>query len=146
MQEVIYTKHALGINGAISKAETQYLATMQGVLMQDTNVGAFVGFGEKQNELITEGVTKDNFVGFVVRDGFISTVETPNETYKSGDTATIITKGSVFITLPEGTEPKQGQFVSISGDSLAFGDTDTDSIGWRVNAVGDTVIEITTQF
>lgn len=146
MQTQIHTKQALGINGVISKAETQSLATIQGVLMQDTLIGAPVAFGTNENELVTTGITAANFVGFVVRDGFINSCETPTETYKQGDTATIITKGSLFITAP--ADAKQGQYVNIaSGGALSFSDSaGATSYGWRVSTGGTSgeVIEITT--
>lgn len=144
MQTQIHTKQALGVNGTISKAETQYLATIQGVLMQDTQIGTPVAFGTNENELVTTGITEDNFVGFVVRDGFINTENVPTETYKKGDTATIITKGSLFITAP--ANAKQGQYVNIaSGGALTFSD-EASSYGWCVATGGASgeVIEITT--
>lgn len=147
MQTEIYNKQALGVNGVISKAETQYLATIQGVLMQDTQIGKAVAFGEQEGELVTTGITADNFVGFVVRDGFINSCETPTEIYKQGDTATIITKGSLFITAP--ADAKQGQYVSVaSNGDLSFSDSAVaTSYGWRVSTGGTSgeVIEITTQ-
>ena len=147
MQTEIYNKQALGINGVISKAETQYLATIQGVLMQDTQIGKAVAFGEQEGELVMTGITADNFVGFVVRDGFINSCETPTEIYKQGDTATIITKGSLFITAP--ADAKQGQFISVaSNGDLSFSDSPgATSYGWRVSIGGTSgeVIEITTQ-
>lgn len=147
MQTEIFTKQALGVNGVISKAETQYLATIQGVLMQDTQIGKAVAFGEQEGELVTTGITADNFVGFVVRDGFINSCETPTEIYKQGDTATIITKGSLFITAP--ADAKQGQYVNIASDgALTFSDSaGATSYGWRVSTGGASgeVIEITTQ-
>lgn len=146
MQTEINTKQALGVNGTISKAETQYLATIQGVLMQDTQTGKAVAFGTNENELVNTGITASNFVGFVVRDGFINSCETPTEIYKKGDTATIITKGSLFITAP--TDAKQGQYVNIaSGGALTFSDSaGATSYGWRVATGGASgeVIEITT--
>ena len=147
MQTEINKKQAVGVNGVISKAETRYLATIQGVLMQDTQIGKAVAFGTNENELVTTGITADNFVGFVVRDGFINSCETPTEIYKKGDTATIITKGSLFITAP--ADAKQGQYVNIaSGGALTFSNSaGATSYGWRVATGGASgeVIEITTQ-
>lgn len=146
MQTQIHNKQALGVNGVISKAETQYLATIQGVLMQDTQIGSAVAFGTNENELINTGITADNFVGFVVRDGFINSCETPTQTYKKGDTATIITKGSLFITAP--ADATQGQYVNVAANgAITFGDTSAaTSYGWRVATGGASgeVIEITT--
>lgn len=146
MQTTIYNKQSIGINGTISKAETQLLATIQGVLMQDTQIGTPVAFGTNENELVNTGITADNFVGFVVRDGFINTENVPTETYKQGDTATIITKGSLFITAP--ADAAQGQFVNVaSGGVLSFSDSaGATSCGWRVATGGASgeVIEITT--
>lgn len=146
MQTQIHNKQALGVNGVISKAETQYLATIQGVLMQDTLIGAPVAFGTNENELVNTGITADNFVGFVVRDGFINSCETPTQTYKKGDTATIITKGNLFITAP--ADATQGQYVNVaSGGGLSFSDSaGATSCGWRVATGGASgeVIEITT--
>ena len=146
MQTQIHTKQALGVNGTISKAETQFLATIQGVLMQDTQIGTPVAFGTNENELVNTGITADNFVGFVVRDGFINSCETPTQTYKKGDTATIITKGSLFITAP--ADATQGQYVNVaSGGALSFSDSaGATSCGWRVATGGASgeVIEITT--
>ena len=145
MQTTIYNKQSIGVNGTISKAETQYLATIQGVLMQDTQIGSAVAFGTNENELVNTGITATNFVGFVVRDGFINSCETPTQTYKQGDTATIITKGSLFITAP--ADAKQGQYVNIASNGvLSFSDsTGATSYGWRVVTGGlqDEVIEIT---
>ena len=146
MQTQIHTKQSLGINGQISKAETQLLATIQGVLMQDTQIGSAVAFGTNENEFINTGITADNFVGFVVRDGFINSCETPTQAYKKGDTATIITKGSLFIAAP--ANAKQGQYVNVaSGGALTFSDSaGATSCGWRVSIGGASgaVIEITT--
>lgn len=146
MQTTIYNKQSIGINGTISKAETQYLATIQGVLMQDTQIGSAVAFGTNENELVNTGITADNFVGFVVRDGFINTENVPTQTYKQGDTATIITKGSLFITAP--ANATQGQYVNVaSGGVLSFSDSaGATSCGWRVATGGASgeVIEITT--
>lgn len=146
MQTTIYNKQSIGVNGTISKAETQYLATIQGVLMQDTQIGSAVAFGTNENEIVNIGITADNFVGFVVRDGFINTENVPTQTYKQGDTATIITKGSLFITAP--AEATQGQYVNVaSGGGLSFSDSaGATSCGWRVATGGASgeVIEITT--
>ena len=145
MQTEIYNKQALGINGVISKAETQYLATIQGVLMQDTQIGKAVAFGEQEGELVMTGITADNFVGFVVRDGFINSCETPTEIYKQGDTATIITKGSLFITAP--ADAKQGQYVNIaSNGAITFTNASGELTPFRVVTGGlqGEVIEITT--
>lgn len=146
MQTTIYNKQSIGVNGTISKAETQYLATIQGVLMQDTQIGKAVAFGTNENELVTTGITADNFVGFVVRDGFINTENVPTQTYKQGDTATIITKGNLFITAP--ADATQGQYVNVaSGGALTFSDSaGATSCGWRVATGGASgeVIEITT--
>lgn len=146
MQTTIYNKQSIGVNGTISKAETQFLATIQGVLMQDTQIGTPIAFGTNENELVNTGITAANFVGFVVRDGFINTENVPTETYKQGDTATILTKGSLFITAP--ANAKQGQYVNIaSGGALTFSNTAGDtSYGWRVATGGASgeVIEITT--
>ena len=145
MQTEIYNKQALGINGVISKAETQYLATIQVVLMQDTQIGKAVAFGEQEGELVMTGITADNFVGFVVRDGFINSCETPTEIYKQGDTATIITKGSLFITAPAAA--KQGQYVNIaSNGAITFTNASGELTPFRVVTGGlqGEVIEITT--
>lgn len=148
MQTTIYNKQSIGINGTISKAETQFLATIQGVLMQDTQIGSAVAFGTNENELVNTGITIDNFVGFVVRDGFINTENVPTQTYKQGDTATIITKGSLFITAP--AEAKQGEGVNIADDgTLSFAPISGASnyYGWRVSKGGASgeIIEITTE-
>lgn len=148
MQTTIYNKQSIGVNGTISKAETQFLATIQGVLMQDTQVGTPVAFGTNENELVNTGITIDNFVGFVVRDGFINSCETPTQTYKQGDTATIITKGSLFITAP--ADARQGQCVNIAGNGAlsfsAVGDAANYYV-WRVSKGGlqGEIIEITTE-
>lgn len=148
MQTTIYNKQSIGVNGTISKAETQFLATIQGVLMQDTLIGAPVAFGTNENELVNTGITINNFVGFVVRDGFINSCETPTQTYKQGDTATIITKGSLFITAP--ADARQGQCVNIADNGTlsfsAVGEA-TNYYGWRVSKGGASgeIIEITTE-
>ena len=145
MQTQIHTKQALGINGVISKAETQLLATIQGVLMQDTQIGTPVAFGTKENELVNTGITAANFVGFVVIDGFINSCETPTQTYKQGDTVTVLTKGSLFITAP--TDAKQGQYVNIaSNGAITFTNSSGELTPFRVATGGASgeVIEITT--
>ena len=145
MQTQIHNKQALGINGQISKAETQLLATIQGVLMQDTQIGTPVAFGTNENELINTGITAANFVGFVVRDGFINSCETPTQTYKQGDTVTVLTKGSLFITAP--TDAKQGQYVNIaSNGAITFTNSSGELTPFRVVTGGASgeVIEITT--
>lgn len=148
MQTEIYKNQSLGVNGDISKAETQYLATIQGVLMQNTAVGSAVGFGTNEGEFVNTGITAAKFVGFVVRDGFINSENTPIDEYKKGDTATIITKGSLFITAT--ADAKQGQYVNIAANgALTFADSaGATSYGWRVSVGGANgeVIEITTQF
>lgn len=159
MQTEIYTKQRLGINGQISKAESQYLATIQGVAVEDLTIGAPVIMGEQNGEVkaingeVLEGIS-EKFLGFVVRDGYVPSCETPTEIYKAGRNVTIITKGSLFLTKPVDTEPKQGQRVNISkaDGSISFVDNGAgetsgslDSI-WRVSAVDGDIIEITTQF
>lgn len=145
MQTTIYNKQSIGVNGTISKAETQFLATIQGVLMQDTQIGTPVAFGTNENELVNTGITAANFVGFVVRDGFINTENVPTETYKQGDTATILTKGSLFITAP--ADAKQGQYVNIaSNGAISFTNASGELTPFRVATGGASgeVIEITT--
>lgn len=144
MQTEIYIKQALGINGVISKAESQYLATIQGVLMADTQIGYGVGFGEQQGELVNEDITADNFVGFVVRDGYVNSCETPTETYKQGDTVTVITKGSLFIKSEIALSQGDSVTIDATGKIVSGGAIET---GWRV-AIGceaNGVAEITTQ-
>lgn len=159
MQTEIYTKQRLGINGQISKAESQYLATIQGVAIEDLTIGAPVIMGEQDGEVkaindMSQQSIGEKFLGFVVRDGYIPSCETPTEIYKAGRNVTIITKGSLFLNKPAETEPKQGQRVSISkaDGGLNFVDNGAgetsgslDSI-WRVSAVEGDIIEITTQF
>lgn len=145
MQTTIYNKQSIGINGTISKAETQLLATIQGVLMQDTQIGTPVAFGTNENELVNTGITAANFVGFVVRDGFINTENVPTQTYKQGDTATILTKGSLFITAP--ANAKQGQYVNIAANgAITFTNSSGELTPFRVATGGASgeVIEITT--
>lgn len=145
MQTVIYKEQALGVNGVISKAEQQFLATIQGVLMQDTQIGTPVAFGTNENELVNTGITASNFVGFVVRDEFINSCETPIDTYKAGRTATVITKGSLYITAP--ADARQGQYVNIASDgTITFTNASGELTPFKVATGGlqGEVIEITT--
>ena len=145
MQTTIYKEQALGVNGVISKAESQYLATFQGVLMADTAIGSAVGFGTDEGEVVNSDLTADNFIGFVVRDEFINSCVTPTEIYKAGRTATIITKGSLYIKSPIALT--QGEAVKIGADGvIASGGAIT--TGWRVETgcEADGIAIITTQF
>lgn len=148
MQTEIYTKQSLGINGQISKAESQYLATIQGVLMQDTQIGQAVTFGKNDGELISNNITAVTFVGFVVRDGYLPSCDLPTETYKAGSNVTVITKGSLFIMA--NADAKQGDYVNVANDgTLSFTNSENamNYVGWRVSTGGKSgeVIEITTQ-
>lgn len=145
MQTTIYKEQSLGVNGVISRAESQFLATVQGVLMQDTQIGTPVAFGTNENELVNTDITASNFVGFVVRDEFINSCVTPTEIYKAGRTATVITKGSLFITAP--ADAKQGQYVNIaSNGAITFTNASGELTPFRVLTGGlqGDIIEITT--
>ena len=145
MQTTIYKEQALGVNGVISKAESQFLATIQGVLMQDTQIGTPVAFGTNENELVNTGITAANFVGFVVRDEFINSCVTPTEIYKAGRTVTVLTKGSLYITAP--ANAKQGQYVNIAANgTITFTNASGELTPFRVATGGlqGEVIEITT--
>lgn len=153
MQTTIYKEQALGVNGVISKAETQYLATIQGVLLRDAKVGDMVFFGAEEGTIDT--VSRVNalseFVGFIVRDGYVASCETPTETYKAGDTVTVITKGSLFLKVREGKDSLQGNYLNFNQSTNDYDigtEKNANFLGWRV-AVGGAegeVMEITTQF
>ena len=153
MQTEIYTKQRVGINGQISKAESQYLATIQGVAIEDLTIGEPVAWAnENENEvakLTDENKTK--FVGFVVRDGYVPSCETPTEIYKAGRNVTIITKGSLWIKSE--LDAKQGDQLQFENGEIivsAFiiADTTANPLNkWRVVAVDKDsgLIEISTE-
>lgn len=149
MQKEVKNIQALGVNGVIAEAQGEYLATIGGVLVADTAIGKAVGFGENESEFINTGLTADKFVGFVTRNNYIDSSETPTEIYKQGVSVIVITKGNLYLRAE--ADAKQGQYVLCKADgTISFSDTNSGSglfaTGWRVKIGGTNgeTIEITT--